>query len=98
MPLHGIGQSPHDSFLVMYLSTCAPSTLTPLLDIGKSIEPTPFQFLIGASPFSMLIATAPVVPRSFHSWRIACCRPSTLRPKSVISRYIHASHFLGVDQ
>ena len=44
----------------------------------------------------MLIATAPVVPRALHSWRIACCGASTLSPKRVIRRYIHAIHFFGL--
>ena len=35
-----------------------------------------------------LSATAPVVPRSAHSWRIACCGASTLRPQRAIARYI----------
>jgi hypothetical protein len=86
MPLHGAGQSPHESFLVMYLSTSAPSSFMPLLPIGKSREPTPFQFFTGASPFSIEIATAPVVPRSLHSWRIACCGASILSPRRAASR------------
>src|SRR5262250_2560805 len=95
MPLHGAGQSPHESFFVMYLSTCAPSSFQPLEESGNSVEPTPFQFLIGVSPFSMLIATAPVVPRSLHSWRIASAGASTLTPKRDMSRYMKPRNRFG---
>jgi hypothetical protein len=67
MPLHGAGQSPHDSFLVMYLSTSLPSSFIECVLSGKSRLPTPFQFLTGPSPFSTETETAPVVPRSAHS-------------------------------
>jgi hypothetical protein len=67
MPLHGIGQSPHDSFLVTYLSTSLPSSLWLRLASGKSRLPTPVQFFTGASPFSIDRLTAPVVPRSAQS-------------------------------
>ncbi len=80
MPLHGAGQSPHESFLVMSLSTSAPSSFQPLVRSGKSRAPTPRQFMSGASPFSTDSATAPVVPRSDQSWRIACCGASILTP------------------
>src|SRR5689334_25198237 len=96
MPLHGIGQSPHDSFFVMYLSTVAPSIFMPCLPIGKSREPTPTQFLIGASPFSIDSATAAVVPRWDHSRRIAAVGDCSLRPIRVIPRYIQPSQLLGL--
>src|SRR5678815_2861729 len=96
MPLHGIGQSPHDSFLVMYLSTTEPSVFMPLVASGKSREPTPRQFLIGASPFSIDSATAAVVPRSLHSCRIDAVGDCILLPSRVIIRYSQPSHFLGL--
>src|SRR5215510_5253502 len=68
----------------------------PLLAIGKSREPTPRQFLIGASPFSTDSATAAVVPRSLHSWRIDAVGDCILLPSRVIIRYIQPSHFLGL--
>ena len=96
MPLHGIGQSPHDSFFVTYLSTTPPSIFMPRLASGKSREPTPFQFLIGASPFSIESATAAVVPRCDHSRRIAAVGAVTFMPSRVISRYIQPSQLLGL--
>src|SRR5580693_4936568 len=96
MPLHGIGQSPHDSFLVMYLSTTAPSSFIARRASGKSREPTPVQFLIGASPFSTLSATAAVVPRWVHSWRIDAVGEVSFIPSRVISRYIQPSQLLGL--
>src|SRR5205085_1380299 len=95
MPLHGIGQSPHDSFFVMYGSTALPSIFMPFLPIGKSREPTPAQFLIGASPFSIDSATADVVPRAAHTRRIAAAGGSDLTPSFVISRYIQPSQLFG---
>src|SRR3954468_11354316 len=95
MPLHGIGQSPHDSFLVMYLSTTEPSVFMPLVASGKSREPTPAQFLIGASPFSIDSATAAVVPRCDHIRRIAAVGAWTFMPSFVISRYIQPSQLFG---
>src|SRR5262249_13482958 len=95
MPLQGAGQSPQESFLVMYLETASPSSLMLLLASGKSRAATPRQFLIGASPFSTLSAVAPVVPRSAHSCRIACCGAYTLMPKRDIRRYRKASIGLG---
>src|ERR1041384_43467 len=91
MPLHGIGQSPHDSFLVMYLSTTEPSVFMALVASGKSRVPTPRQFLIGASPFSIDSATAAVVPRSLHSWRIDAVGDCILLPMRVIIRYSQRS-------
>src|ERR1041385_5309177 len=96
MPLHGIGQSPHDSFLVMYLSTTAPSVFIPLVASGKSREPTPRQFLIAASPFSIDSATAAVVPRWVHSWRIDAVGDCILLPIRVIIRYSQPSQLLGL--
>src|SRR3954467_13136259 len=96
MPLHGIGQSPHDSFLVMYLSTTLPSVFMPLVASGKSRDPTPRQFLIGASPFSIDSATAAVVPRWVHSRRITAVGDWILLPVRVISRYIQPSQRLGL--
>src|SRR5512139_3351240 len=96
MPLHGIGQSPHDSFLVMYLSTTPPSIFMPLLRSGKSLAPTPRQFLIGASPFSIESATAAVVPRCDHARRIDAVGDWSFAPIRVISRYIHASQPFGL--
>src|SRR5437773_1797396 len=96
MPLHGIGQSPHDSFFEMYLSTFLPSSLMPFFDSGKSREPTPRQFLIGASPFSIDSATAAVVPRCDHSRRIAAVGATTFMPILVISRYIQPSQLFGL--
>src|SRR5262245_22052733 len=96
MPLHGIGQSPHDSFLVMYLSTTLPSSLRPCLASGKSREPAPSQFLIGASPFSIESATATVVRRCDHIRRIAAVGDCSFCPVRVISRYTQPSHFFGL--
>src|SRR5256885_7881674 len=96
MPLHGIGQSPHDSFFVMYLSTTAPSSFIAFFASGKSREPTPVQFLIGASPFSIDSATAAVVPRCDHSRRIAPVDDCSFMPSLVISRYIQPSQPLGL--
>src|SRR5580704_13813794 len=96
MPLHGIGQSPHDSFLVMYLSTTAPSSFIARLASGKSREPTPVQFLIGASPFSTLSATAAVVPRCDHSWRIDAVGDVSFMPSRDIRRYIQSSQLFGL--
>src|SRR5512143_422747 len=96
MPLHGIGQSPHDSFLVMYLSTTLPSSFMPCFESEKSREPTPVQFLIGASPFSIDSATAAVVPRCDHRRRIDAVGPAIFAPMRVISRYIQPSHPFGL--
>ena len=96
MPLQGAGQSPQESFFVMYLSTSPPSSFQLLVLSGKSLAATPVQFLIGASPFSTLIATAPVVPRSLHSWRIAATGASTFMPRRVIIRYIQPRWRLGL--
>src|SRR3954464_12760600 len=96
MPLQGIGQSPHDSFLVMYLSTTLPSIFMPFFASGKSRDPTPRQFLIGASPFSIESATAAVVPRCVHSWRIAAVGDCILLPIRVIRRYSQPSQLLGL--
>ena len=96
MPLHGMGQSPHESFLVMILSTSLPSILWPLVARGKSREPTPFQFLTGESPFSTLMLTAAVVPRSLQSWRMAGTGAWTFMPRRAMKRYTQLSHFLGL--
>src|SRR5688572_20586545 len=96
MPLHGIGQSPHDSFLVMYLSTTAPSIFIAFFESGKSFEPTPRQFLIGASPFSIESATAAVVPRCDHARRIDAVGDCIFAPMRVIIRYIQPSQPLGL--
>src|SRR5438094_3299091 len=96
MPLHGIGQSPHDSFFEMYLSTTLPSIFIARLASGKSREPTPAQFLIGASPFSIDSATAAVVPRCDHSRRIAAVGDCSLVPMRVIKRYIQPSQLFGL--
>src|SRR5262245_1358811 len=96
MPLHGIGQSPHDSFFVMYLSTTLPSSLSAFFASGKSREPTPAQFLIGAPPFSIESPTAAVVPRCDHSWRIADVGDCSFAPMRVISRYIQPSQRFGL--
>src|SRR3954464_7586625 len=96
MPLHGIGQSPHDSFLVMYLSTTPRWVFMPRMASGKSRDPTPRQFLIGASPFSIDSATAAVVPRCDHIRRIAAVGAWTFMPSLVISRYIQASQPFGL--
>src|ERR1041384_8709034 len=68
----------------------------PLVASGKSREPTPRQFLIGASPFSIDSATAAVVPRWVHSWRIAAVGDCILLPIRVIIRYIQPSQRLGL--
>src|SRR6185369_6786383 len=68
----------------------------PLLASGKSREPTPRQFLIGASPFSIESATAAVVPRCVHSWRIAAVGDCILLPIRVIKRYSQPSQLLGL--
>src|SRR5690349_4919893 len=96
MPLHGIGQSPHDSFLVMYLSTTPPSIFIPRDDSGNSFEPTPRQFLIGASPFSIESATAAVVPRCDHARRIDAAGVCAFAPIRVISRYSQPSQPFGL--
>src|SRR5580698_533277 len=96
MPLHGIGQSPHDSFFAMYLSTTAPSSFIARFASGKSREPTPSQFLIGASPFSTLSATAAVVPRCDHSCRIDAVGDVSFIPNRVIARYIQPSQLFGL--
>src|SRR5262249_12625023 len=96
MPLHGIGQSPHDSFLVMYLSTTLPSILSAFFASGKSRAPTPRQFLIGASPFSIDSATAAVVPRCDHRRRIAAVGDCSFMPMRVIMRYIQPSQPFGL--
>src|SRR5258706_3236993 len=96
MPLHGIGQSPHDSFLVMYLSTTLPSIFIAFLASGKSREPTPVQFLIGASPFSIESATAAVVPRCDHRRRIAAVGDCSFMPRRAIIRYIQPSQLFGL--
>src|SRR5437764_13822625 len=96
MPLHGIGQSPHDSFFVTYWSTTWPSIFIAFLPSGKSREPTPRQFLIGASPFSTDSATAAVVPRCDHSWRIDAVGDVSFMPSRVIIRYIQPSQLFGL--
>src|SRR4051812_31193733 len=95
MPLHGIGQSPQDSFFEMYLSTTLPSIFMPRDDSGNSLLPTPRQFLIGASPFSIDSATAAVVPRCDHNRRIAATGDVSFIPRLAISRYIQPSQLLG---
>src|SRR5450432_452030 len=97
MPLHGIGQSPHDSRLVISLSTSLPSILWPLVAIGKSREPTPAQFLTGPSPFSTEIASAAVVPRSVQSCRIAAIGAWIFIFRRVMRRYIQPIHVLGLE-
>src|SRR4051812_36797117 len=96
MPLHGIGQSPQDSFLVMYLSTTLPSSFIAFFASGKSLLPAPSQFLIGASPFSIDNATAAVVPRALQSRRMAPVDAGAFMPSLVIKRYIQASQPLGL--
>src|ERR1041384_5647984 len=68
----------------------------PLVASEKSREPTPRQFLIGASPFSIDSATAAVVPRWVHSWRITAVGDWILLPMRVIRRYIQPSQLLGL--
>src|SRR3990172_3154953 len=92
MHLHGIGQSPHDSFLVTSFSTAAPSIFM-LVASGKSREPPPFQFMIGASPFSTLSAAAMVVPCSENSRRIALTGGVIFMRRRGSSRYIQPIHF-----
>src|SRR5450755_1346582 len=96
MPLHGIGQSPHDSFFVMYGSTAAPSIFMPFLPIGNSFEPTPRQLRIGASPFSIESATASVVPRLENARRIAAAGVAAFAPSFVIKRYIQPSQLFAL--
>src|SRR5690349_14661257 len=95
MPLHGIGQSPHDSFFVTSFSTAPPSSFM-LRFIGKSREPTPFQFLIGASPFSTDSATARVVPCCENERRIDACGDCSLLPMRAAARYIQPSHVFAL--
>src|SRR5262249_38635634 len=96
MPLHGIGQSPHDSFLVMYLSTTEPSVFMPLLASGKCGGRRPRRFWCGAARFRTGRACAAVVPGSLHSWRIDAVGDCILFPSRVIIRYSQPSHFLGL--
>ena len=98
MPLHGIGQSPHDSFLVMYLSTASPSIFMLFVASGKSREPTPFQFLIGASPFSIAERDrgggAALATTAGASTR---CGASHLQPELASSaRYTQPSQLFGL--
>ncbi len=52
--------------------------------------------MIGASPFSTLSATAAVVPRCDHSWRIDAVGDVSFIPSRVINRYIQPSQPFGL--